>query len=426
MKSCILTTFYNPTKSKNKIKNFFSFYDSLKKQKLNDLLYVCEISHDGQFEIKGIDNYYQITNSDFLWHKESAINYLLTKIKNDFDGVILADCDIKIDNNNWYDKTNFFLNDYVCLQPFEKINYLNWDNSFVEYTDNSIFNFLSSSYFVDRGNPGALIAYRRDYLDSVGGLFSKCLIGGGDTINIIPFCYDKFFQLKFLDRVCKDIRYEIFDYFDKCLLAIKKLNKKNYTFLENINIFHMFHGLIKQRSYEDRYKIINDLNFNDYFLTNFEGFFNIIKNSKNLNNQILNFYKSRDDDFFIENNTPIIVSTLNKLKKEQEGSWLCGFDNFYLSNIKKIKINLNKCHLNLNYFEVYLNNQKFLFDFKNQKEIELEFEDPKTISIKSDSYVPFSIKESEDIRNLSFLIKDIKIQTKNDNGYIDYPLEEIF
>jgi len=74
-----------------------------------------------------------------------------------------------------------------------------------------------------------------------------------------------------------------------------------------------------------------------------------------------------------------------------------------LSNIKKIKINLNKCHLHLNYFEVYLNNQKFLFDFKNQKEIELEFEDPKTIQIKSDSYVPFTIKESEDIRNLSFI-----------------------
>jgi len=123
---------------------------------------------------------------------------------------------------------------------------------------------------------------------------------GGDTINIIPLCYDKFFQLKFLDRVCKDVRFEIFDYFDKCSSVIQKLNMKNYTFLENINIFHMFHGLIKKRSYEERYKIINDLNFNDYFLTNFEGFFNIIKNSKNLNHQILNFYKSRDDDFFVE------------------------------------------------------------------------------------------------------------------------------
>ena len=168
MDVCILTCYYNPTNSQNRTQNFYKFLDSVKSSGMEDHLFVCEITKNDQPRLTPTKNHFLLLSEDDLWHKECAINFLLKKIPESYTKIIVSDCDLIFNDLGWIKNTSDLLNEYVFVQPYDKIKYLGPVEGSYDSFYAGIVSHMQKSRVVDFGNPGALVAYRRDYLMAVG------------------------------------------------------------------------------------------------------------------------------------------------------------------------------------------------------------------------------------------------------------------
>ena len=359
MSTCILTTYYNPTASKIFLNNFNIFLEYIHNLNLSEHLYVCEISNNKETELKNIQNHYFVNSNTILWHKETAINFLLKKIPEKYTKVIVMDNDILIDNLNWFRETEELLNDYIVVQPYEYIKYIGPENYIIDTIESSILS--NNKHYIS--NPGLCVAYKKEYLDSVGGLFDLDIVGGGDTINMIPFMSNENITLNIFDRVCLDHRIYILDYIRRCKDYISTTKLNHATYLSGSVATHLYHGLKINRHYGDRYNLIKDINFIDFFRKNNFGFYDILDKDYCLLKQqeIKNFFYSRQNT--IDSSKPLIINT-NKYSVDNNILWLSSTNLLTFQNIDYIEIvfGLTK---QLKYIQMIMNNKLIEFNFEN-------------------------------------------------------------
>jgi len=135
---------------------------------MEDHLFVCEITKNDQPRLTPTKNHFLLLSEDDLWHKECAINFLLKKIPESYTKIIVSDCDLIFNDLGWIKNTSDLLNEYVFVQPYDKIKYLGPVEGSYDSFYAGIVSHMQKSRVVDFGNPGALVAYRRDYLMAVG------------------------------------------------------------------------------------------------------------------------------------------------------------------------------------------------------------------------------------------------------------------
>ena len=221
--------------------------------------------------------------SDKLWLQNNLINYAINNIKN-CDYFAWADRDIVFCDKNWARKTLEKLKECDILQPFSDCLYLDSNFSIdlnqkidlfpTGYGKSTCFKITSfCKHFKLFGcerdpevfrHTGHVWAANSNFLKKVGGrLFDKCFLGSGDIVLSQAIkqsdgagVYSKLFQ------------HHYWDYFNNfCSQNIR------VDYCDGV-ILHKYHGSIKNRFYNLRYKPFledDDFSFDMNFTYNHHG-----------------------------------------------------------------------------------------------------------------------------------------------------------
>lgn len=423
MSTFILTTYYNPTNSLYALPNFNRFLENLDKLNLLDKLYVCEIGSIDKQEIKHVNNYYHIQCDAPLWHKENGINHLIKQLPHACTKIIVSDNDLLFHDPDWFAKTERLLDGYNLVQPYDYVKYSGPEPHLMDTIEISMCKKLINGDIYYTGNPGLCVAYRKEYLDAIGGLFDLAIVGGADTINFSPFISD-YIEYNIFDRVCLDNRIDLLNYIKRAKLYLKHGTMGDIAYLEDSVITHLYHGWRKNRQYTDRYNIIKDINFDDFFYRNEFGIIDTVLNTQHQiekYKEINKFFNIRNQEELLEDK-PLIVNT-NKYNIDDDILWLSNYNVLSFSNIAYVEIVFNQT-IKLKYLQMIHNNQHIEHEFIDNKFL-LKLENPRTLIIDSDSFTPAKMNTGRDERKLSIYISDIKIISTRDDTLSSYELKDV-
>ena len=181
-----------------------------------------------------------------IWSKEILINKIVEKIDTDY--ILWIDGDIIYENLDWLNDLDNVIGDKDFVQLFETINYLG-ENGEVLESHKSLAS--DKSYNVDhllgKGyKPGGSWMTRTKLLKSKP-LFEKMLVGGGDTIlSYALYGVENGWTLQKVKEGSNEI-------YEEAKKWISDFGKKKVGHL-SVSINHLYHGDLKDRNYNDRYK----------------------------------------------------------------------------------------------------------------------------------------------------------------------------
>jgi hypothetical protein len=424
----VLTTIYNHQNSHLVIENFNRFIDFIVACGLGDHLYVCEILSDTAPSSLNLNigKVFTVHNNSVLWHKESAINFLLKQIPKNYEYVVVADNDILLNDSNWHYKTQNLLKNHIMVQCFETIKYVGPDGLGIDRYYEGTVKFATLNNHVNDGNPGGFIGYRKNYLSYVGGLFDKCLVGGGDTINILPFFIDTHYvSMNIFDRVFSDHKVQILDYIKKSKQFMSATNYKKTAYIENCHATHQYHGMIHNRNYQNRYELINKLNSQNYIEQNNLGLYSFINkpfSNYDLSKDIKSFFDNRSTSY---TDTKPIIYNSNKYASDNNILWLSVNNCLNFRNINKTKISLKKPH-KIQYVNITINGSNIdTGPLLSDGHMVIEISEPINMIIDSDYIIPQQLSMGTDIRKLSIYIDNIQITSADKPDYYEYLLTDV-
>lgn len=277
MKTCVVTSFFNPNNYRNRIDNYKLFRDNLQIPLLTVYL---DLDGSNQLSSKDADMFVKVvgtTEKNILWQKEALLNIGVKNLPSDVENVIFLDCDVIFEDQNWVDKVEKTLQVYNILQPFSECVRLPKDADLTAYyykqlpigIDNdcrqpSLTSMLNKNLnelaipLNNRpsltGHPGFGVAIKREILDEVG-LYDLCILGSGDTV-LMNSSIGRKSKYPFITSTQHQEHFD--DWFNFWSSAI---NRKIGN-VSGSRLYHLWHGSIQDRQYRTRYSTV----FKDYQL----------------------------------------------------------------------------------------------------------------------------------------------------------------
>lgn len=275
----ILIPYFNFTDSKNIKKNILNVIEILEKDKIPFL--IGEIYFSNPI-FKEKENCYSFQTNSYMFYKENIINILLEKVNDEeYNYVCVIDGDIYFENENWYEEIRKSLSNCNVCQPFREAHWL--DRNGRKYKKN-----LSILIDKEKGHPGFAWSFNLKWFKKYK-LLDLAVIGGGDRV-LSDILLKKSVSKQYLQH-----SYEEY---------IKNIKDVSYGICE-LSIVHMYHGNVLFRQYFERENIIINI-LNKYELKDIKEL--LYKNEegvylwkevfrKELNEEILKYFKNRRDDF---------------------------------------------------------------------------------------------------------------------------------
>jgi hypothetical protein len=293
----IIIAYFSPCHYRTPLNNLFNTIKILLKDKLP--VSVIEAVMPGSYELKLPDNIihqkiYTKFNS-YMFLKENLYN-IAAKNLYQYDNLIFMDSDIYFDNDEWFNETNRLLENYDIIQPFDKCTWLNKDGITPKLTKSSAAKCLNHASNPNNimYHPGFCWAMKRQFFDNIGGWYEKHPLGGGD--KSMWFALDKNVPLDIgIDSWAgiKGVFIDTIEY-QQYREHIRKLSYKVGYSIKN-NIYHKYHGQIKNRSYLKRYEPLSSFKNKNYPMQkNEEGLLEWEDNE--LNKLCYQYFKNRQED----------------------------------------------------------------------------------------------------------------------------------
>jgi hypothetical protein len=260
----IISCYFNPQNNPYRVTAFNTFYESIKH--LNHHIIECVIG-DAKPQLPENDNISRIHTPNLLWHKESLLNLVVSKLDPKYKYVFWIDADVIFTNKNWLVESVQALQTNRLVQPFEYCVHLDQDeisprfNLSVEKeyasipnmrhpklwksfgANHAVGNSGHSNYDV-HGHVGFAWGARREVLDAVP-LYDRALVGGADHIiahaGAGQFCHS-----------C------ITKAFGECTQDIEDWSRKFYSVVRGRigyvqgDLYHIWHGDVEKRQYLKR------------------------------------------------------------------------------------------------------------------------------------------------------------------------------
>lgn len=346
-KLAVITTFFNPNNYINIKHNYLKFSEKIK-QKCD--LFPIELSFNGEFFIED-ENLIKINGDDsnILWQKERLLNICLQNIPKEYTNIAWVDCDIIFENENWVNEVNEKLNYYKVLHLFENAKRLDENNN-VDIIFNSIICNIKDNNEIpinlNNGVTGFGWAIRREEIEKIGFLDTQ-IIGGADALMFFSFVNKN--NTIFHQKMNKE-------WYDVYLEWSEKATKNIDFSINNISgdIIHLYHGNLKNRNYNNRYRILSDYNFNpkEDMIIDKNGLWKF--KDESFSYKIFNYFQERKEDDNVIN--------INDY-----------FDNIYVLNLdrrsdrlEKTKSKLNKLGIKFKRFSAIDGNNLYGdYDFTN-------------------------------------------------------------
>lgn len=262
-----ITTFFNPAKYKSLLQNYFIFADNLKKQGINLLTVECAFGAD-DFEIPQSYNVLRLRSDSVMWQKERLINYAVSQLPFSCKYFAWIDCDILLTNNNWAEMAIDKLQVADVIQLYKKVIYL--PQGYLEFNGKDkimllqgiVWQKMIHNNWLERRKakqlsfsaPGFAWACKREFFGDLGGIYDKNIVGSGDTF-LVDCYFDSWDIHGFAKKFTEPMKSHM-------SLWAKQLKNKNpvLDYLP-IDIWHLWHGSLKNRRYMDRHDVILKHNY---------------------------------------------------------------------------------------------------------------------------------------------------------------------
>lgn len=420
MNLAIVTTIFNHQNNPYFLKNWNKFVSHLESQNLLSDLYVCEILSQNTSPVISISesNHCIVYNNSQIWHKEKAVNYILSKLPDKYDGIIVIDNDVILLANNWYHETKKLLESHIAVQPFDEIQYLLSNNTDIEIIDYSLTKVCESSRVMSGGNPGMVIAYRRDYLDNINGLYDGAIVGGGDVINMMPFFINTHaIMTKVMDTICEDSIGDMWQYVKKAHNEIEQLKLKPITYINKSTVQHMYHGLWSDRRYDTRYNLLKDYKIKDICTIDSNGFYELV--DVDLTQKLSDFFQNRYS-LRLKDKPTIVTSCKNRAENDRK-LWLSQKSKIYFYNIDQLVLTLCRSY-DVGNISIICNNTPMDSTILLQKGKQvINLSHPACIDIDCEK----AVESDSDIRSLGIIIEDIQIIPRKETELKNYSLFDV-
>ena len=263
----IISCYFNPQNNPYRLKAFNAFYDSIKH--LNHQIVECVIG-DAKPQLPKNANITEVHTENLLWHKESLLNGIVSKLDKNYKYIFWVDADVIFTNKNWLvDAVKELKGTSVIVQPFEYCVHLEKDQlkpnfkiadeyifagskeyrhpnlwrSFCSNFKTSLPNFVSENYDV-HGHVGFAWGARREILEACP-LYDRAMVGGADHIiahaaagQIAHTCITKSFT-------------EDIDAVNAWSQKFFDVVKGRIGYVKG-DLYHIWHGDLKNRQYLKR------------------------------------------------------------------------------------------------------------------------------------------------------------------------------
>jgi len=237
-----------------------------------------------------IKDAFHVYGYSYLFQKEHLLRLLEKRIPAKFTKLACLDADILFDNPDWYDMVSESLETTDIVQPFRRAYWLNLDYTKIQKKRASLRDFdpniHSHFWATELGcHPGFGWCFKREWYNAIG-LYDLAVIGSGDTV----FGYALFG----LDKL--NVHNQEYKMYIKSLYKWWETQVKYTEFADlNSNLYHMYHGPLKNRQYYDRFDAFKSYKNIEDIISKNENQVYELKVPK-LNQHMLNFFRTREDD----------------------------------------------------------------------------------------------------------------------------------
>lgn len=255
-----ITTFFNPAKYQAPLKNYYTFKENLARQNVNLLTIELAFNND-PFMIVPDKNTVQVRGNSIMWQKERLINHGLSLLPNDCDKFAWLDCDVLFSTDMWADMASDALDQHDVIQLYKRIFYLpqghrEYKGCHTTMLQGLVWQKIIHKDWLERRKkkelpfsaPGFAWAAKRSAFSDIG-IYDKNIVGSGDTFLVD--CYFESWDIhgyakKFTDAMKTDM-----------MQWKEKLDQKNLSIgYIPVDIYHLYHGSLKNRRYMDRHEAI--------------------------------------------------------------------------------------------------------------------------------------------------------------------------
>jgi hypothetical protein len=282
----ILLNFFNPCNSKRILMNFLYMFNELSAKGYP--VYAIELTFKDQQPSISFDNVMNVSSNSYMFHKERLYRILEKSVPEKYTKLLFMDADIYYREKDWYNTISLSLDKHQCVQPYEKVHYLDLSYKYIYKTAWSCLKnekkVHDSTYSV-----GFAWAMQREYYNS-SGFYDYCIIGNSDLLSSVHFNRKKLDpSVDIVTRLHK-IKYAAY-------LKTPKPKSIDYC---RLTLYHMYHGSFKNRNYWERNFMFSsiDNNVHDLITVNSDGVFEWKTQDlvDHWNQVMLKYFKDRDDD----------------------------------------------------------------------------------------------------------------------------------
>jgi hypothetical protein len=250
-----VTSYWNPVHYQRKYANYRLF-----RERLGVPLVAIELAFGADFELHEEDAeiLIQMRGGDILWQKERLLNLAMQALPSSCRSVAWVDCDVIFEVADWAERTAQLLKRAPLVQLFNHVYRMppDWRPDQQIPPDAELLN--GSPYLIASGMPvatclgtpasqihcghGYAWAANRQLLEE-HRLYDACIIGGGDSA-IVRAAYGRFDDALRLQPLHRD-------HYLAWAQPFYKAVDSNVAFVDS-NIFHLWHGTMKNRRYRAR------------------------------------------------------------------------------------------------------------------------------------------------------------------------------
>lgn len=246
----ICSFYFNYNNDWRQKRNFIKFLEQWKDYYGNVIVGILDYG-DIDFEIPCEKIIIEGDVNKRIWSKEILINKIVEKIDTDY--ILWVDGDLIYNNLDWLNNIDDVTKGNDFIQLFETINYIDEGGNIT-----NVFKSIASSnktnvdYLLSKGfRPGGAWMGRTSILKEKN-LFEKMYVGGGDTI----FTYGLYKNQG--GRTLKEVQKYNSEIYKEANQWINDFGDYKVGYL-NETVNHLYHGDLKDRNYNERYKLLKNV-----------------------------------------------------------------------------------------------------------------------------------------------------------------------
>jgi len=293
--TAVLIAFFNPVPFKRPLKNLLYIMKSLRDERIPHFVAEC-VFFDREPEVPGA--HLVLRSNSLMFYKENLLNLLEATVPQQYTKLVLMDGDIIFSAPDWIDQISQKLDTTDIIQPFEQACWLYPDNTRIRAQKGS-YGFAITKKAMNENtppnkfHPGFVWAMKRSIFKAIGGLYDKAIAGNGDVMFAFSLLNDM--PSSYISRYAPCILETWREYNER----VRRVNPViGYL---NMDVYHLFHGLVRNRQYNSRHEIIKAKlagGWDTVVTTNAQGLYEF--KDPELSKSLHQYFQDRAEDVPIE------------------------------------------------------------------------------------------------------------------------------